>query len=131
MFPMDYEEFLWAIGDNTSTGIIRTAYESGISLGDDMNRKMMRDFRLYMLVGGMPQAISEYLNTNNFRKVDLVKRDILKLYQDDFMKIDAMGKLSLLIQAIPSQLNSNASRYRVSGFLRNEKRTLFWSNCPR
>ena len=81
MFPMDYEEFKWALGDNTTTQLLRKAYEAKIPLGDAMSRKMMRDFRLYMLVGGMPQAVNEYITTNNFRKVDLVKRDILKLYE--------------------------------------------------
>ena len=64
----------------------------------------MRDFRLYMLVGGMPQAVNEYLQTNNFRKVDTIKRDILNLYEDDFKKIDSTGKLSLLFDAIPAQI---------------------------
>ena len=61
-----------------------------MGLGDQMNRKLMRDFRLYMLVGGMPQAVDEYIRTNNFRFVDQVKRDILNLYEDDFMKIDSI-----------------------------------------
>lgn len=81
----------------------------------------MRDFRLYMLVGGMPQAVNEYLCTNNLRKVDDVKRDILNLYEDDFRKIDSTGKLSLLFGAIPAQLNKNASRYQVSGVLENQR----------
>lgn len=86
-----------------------------------MNRKLLRDFRLYMLVGGMPQAIDEYIQTNNFRKVDAIKRDILSLYEDDFKKIDATGKLSLLFDSIPAQLNKNASRYQVSSVLSNER----------
>lgn len=61
-------------------------FERQISLGDDMNRQYMRDLRLYMLVGGMPQAVSEYLNTKNLRAVDSVKRKIIKLYIDDFRK---------------------------------------------
>lgn len=60
-----------------------------------MNRKLLRDFRLYMLVGGMPQAVNEYIQTNNFRKVERIKRDILSLYTDDFKKIDPTGKLFL------------------------------------
>lgn len=81
----------------------------------------MRDFRLYMLVGGMPQAVNEYLQTNNFRKVDTIKRDILNLYEDDFKKIDSTGKLSLLFDAIPAQLNKNAARYQVSSVLANDR----------
>lgn len=121
MFPMDYEEFRWALGDNATIPLLKKAYVDKVSLGDAVSRKMMRDFRLYMLVGGMPQAVNEYIETNNFRKVDLIKRDILKLYDDDFRKIDPTGRISALFAAIPSQLNSNASRYQVSGVLKNER----------
>ena len=86
-----------------------------------MHRKLMRDFRLYMLVGGMPQAVETYMETNNFRKVDEIKRDILKLYEDDFRKIDTSGRISMLFDAIPAQLNTNASRYQVSSVLSNER----------
>lgn len=121
MFPMDYEEFRWALEDNTTIPLLKKAYDSKMPLGDAMSRKMMRDFRLYMLVGGMPQAVNEYITTNNFRKVDLVKRDILKLYDDDFKKIDPTGRISMLFDAIPAQLNKNASRYQVSSVLENER----------
>lgn len=114
MYPMDYEEFLWALGDTVSYPLIKQCYESGKPVGQQANRKLLRDFRLYMLVGGMPQAVSEFIETNNFRKVDLVKRDILRLYEDDFMKIDPTGRASMLFDAIPAQLNKNASRYQVS-----------------
>lgn len=117
MYPMDYEEFLWAIGDHASFPLIKRCFDQGISLGQKTNRMLLRSFRLYMLVGGMPQAVNEYLTTNNFRKVDLVKRDILKLYEDDFMKIDPTGRISLLFDSIPAQLNKNASRYQVSSVL--------------
>ena len=72
MYPMDYEEFLWAIGDQASYGLTKKCFEQGMSLGQQTNRKLLRTFRLYMLVGGMPQAVSEYLKTNNFRKELLV-----------------------------------------------------------
>ena len=121
MYPMDYEEFRWALGDTTTIPLLKKAYDSRISLGDAVNRKMMRDYRLYMLVGGMPQAVNEYITTNNFRKVDLVKRDILSLYDDDFKKIDPTGRISTLYNAIPAQLNNNASRYQVSAVLENER----------
>ena len=121
MFPMDYEEFRWALGDATTVPLLRKAYEAKIPLGDAMNRRLLRDFRLYMLVGGMPQAVNEYITTNNFRKVDLVKRDILKLYDDDFKKIDPTGRISMLFEAIPAQLNKNASRYQVSSVLEHER----------
>lgn len=121
MFPMDYEEFRWALGDDTTIPLLKKAYDTKIPFGDAMSRKMMRDFRLYMLVGGMPQAVNEYITTNNFKKVDLVKRDILKLYDDDFKKIDPTGRISMLFDAIPAQLNKNASRYQVSSVLENER----------
>ena len=121
MYPMDYEEFLWAVGDKTSFPLTRQCYEKGLPLGQQANRQLLRSFRLYMLVGGMPQAVNEYLTTNNFRKVDLVKRDILKLYEDDFMKIDPTGRASLLFDSIPAQLSKYASRYQVSSVLPNSR----------
>lgn len=121
MYPMDYEEFLWAIGDETTTKLLRNAFSNRKAVGEQMNRKLMRDFRLYMLIGGMPQAVDEYLRTNNFRLVDQVKRDILNLYEDYFRKIDPTGRISMLFDAIPAELNKNASRYQVSSVLGNER----------
>lgn len=120
MYPMDYEEFLWAVGDDTTFSLLGKCYEAGRGLGDLVNRKLLRQFRLYMLIGGMPQAVNEYIETNNFRKVDVVKRDILTLYEDDFKKIDSTGRLSLLFDSIPAQLNTNASRYQTSAVLGTE-----------
>lgn len=121
MTPMDYEEFRWALGDKATIPMLRSAFDNKISLGDDVNRRLLRDFRLYMLVGGMPQAVNEYFDTNNLSKVDRVKRSILELYQDDFRKIDPTGRASLLFSAIPSELSKNASRYQVSSVLPNTK----------
>ena len=121
MYPMDYEEFLWATGDSSSYNLIRQFYDMGRQLGQEVNRKLLQSFRLYMLLGGMPQAVNEYILTNNFRKVDLVKRDILTLYEDDFRKIDPTGKAAVLFDSIPGQLNSNASRYQVSGVIENAR----------
>ena len=121
MYPMDYEEFLWAVGDITTIPLLKKVFDSGKPVGVQIHRKLMRDFRLYMLVGGMPQAVNEYIETNNFRKVDQIKRDILDLYEDDFKKIDPTGKLSSLFDAIPAQLNKNASRYQVSSVLNGER----------
>ncbi len=121
MFPMDYEEFLWALGDASTSKLLAEVYEKKMSLGDAVHRKLMRDFRLYMLVGGMPQAVNEYIETNNFKKVDEIKRDILKLYEDDFKKIDSSGRMSVLFDAIPAQLNTNASRYQVSSVLEGDR----------
>lgn len=121
MYPMDYEEFLWALGDQTTIPLLETVFQNQKPIGDQMNRKLMRDFRLYMLVGGMPQAVDAYIRTNNLRKVDAVKRDILNLYEDDFRKIDPTGKISMLFDAIPAQLNRNASRYQISGVLNHQR----------
>ena len=121
MYPMDYEEFLWATGDNATLGLLKKAFELKKPLGDQLNRKLMRAFRLYMLVGGMPQAVEAYIETNNFKKVDQVKRDILTLYEDDFRKIDSTGRISLLFDSIPAQLAKNASRYQVSSVLKHER----------
>lgn len=121
MYPMDHEEFLWAVGDITTIPLLKKVFDSGEPVGAQIHRKLMRDFRLYMLVGGMPQAVNEYIETNNFRKVDQIKRDILNLYEDDFKKIDPTGKLSSLFDAIPAQLNKNASRYQVSSVLNGER----------
>ena len=121
MYPMDHEEFLWAVGDTTTIPLLKKVFDSGKPVGAQIHRKLMRDFRLYMLVGGMPQAVNEYIETNNFRKVDQIKRNILNLYEDDFKKIDPTGKLSSLFDAIPAQLNKNASRYQVSSVLNGER----------
>ncbi|MBQ6517555.1 MAG: ATP-binding protein [Anaerolineaceae bacterium] len=120
MYPMDYEEFLNACGDHVSIPILKNFFDEQRALGDQTNRKMMRNFRLYMLVGGMPQAVVEYLRTNNLRKVDDVKRGILKLYDDDFRKIDNTGRISMLFDGIPAQLNHNASRYKIKSVFPNE-----------
>lgn len=121
MYPMDYEEFLWAMGDETTAPLLRAMAARRRAVGEELNRKLMRDFRLYMLVGGMPQAVAEYIESNNFREVDMVKRNILKLYDDDFRKIDPTGRLSMLFSAIPSELNKNSSRYQVSSVLSNKR----------
>lgn len=114
LYPMDYEEFKWALGDNVSIRLLHQSFEKRQSLGDAMNRRMMRDFRLYMLVGGMPQAVNAYIETNNLGKVDEVKREILGLYEDDLWKIESNGRASALFNAIPSELSKNAARYQVS-----------------
>lgn len=121
MFPMDYEEFLWALNDNQTYSSLKMLWEQKKSFGDDLNRILLKNFRLYMLVGGMPQAVNAYIESNNFRIVDEVKRNILNLYEEDFKKLDPSGKASLLFKAIPSQLEKNASRYQVSSVLENER----------
>lgn len=112
--PMDYEEFKWALDDTATIPQLRMLFDKKMSIGDAVTRKLMRDFRVYMVVGGMPQAVSEYLDNHNLQEVDRVKRGIIQLYEDDFYKIDPSGRISSLFDAIPAQLNSNASRYQVT-----------------
>lgn len=111
MYPMDYEEFKWALGDTATIPLLHQAFISGKPLGDSVNRKLLRDFRLYMMVGGMPQAVNTYLGTNNLSLVDETKREILELYSDDFRKVDPTGKITRLFRAIPAELSRNSNRY--------------------
>ena len=111
MYPMDYEEFKWALGDTATIRLLHGYFHDKTSLGDATNRKLMRDFRLYMLIGGMPQVVASYLKTNNLEKVDSAKRSIITLYEDDFNKIDPTGNASKMFRQIPAQLTSNANRY--------------------
>ncbi len=117
LHPMDYEEFRWALGDEVTIPMLKDAFEQKHSLGDSLVRKLLRDFRLYMLVGGMPQAVNAYLESNNLSTVDSVKREIIELYADDFRKIDPTGKATRMFYAIPGQLNKNASRYQISSVI--------------
>lgn len=118
MFPMDYEEFRWALGDTDSIPLTREQFEKRMSLGDDLARMKMRDLRLYMIVGGMPQAVSTYLQTKNLRAVDAAKRKIIELYMEDFRKLDKNGKIGRLFRAIPSMLARNVSRFHPTSVLR-------------
>jgi predicted AAA+ superfamily ATPase len=121
MYPMDFEEFQWAMGDTVSARFLRQAFEQREPLGEAVHRRMMRDFRLYMIVGGMPQAVESYLKTNNLSQVDMVKRDIIALYEEDFSKMDEKGRAIALFDAIPSQLSKNFSRYQVYAVAGGEK----------
>jgi predicted AAA+ superfamily ATPase len=121
MFPMDFEEFRWALKDTVTIPLLREAFAKRMPLGDAVHRRLMRDFRLYMIVGGMPQAVETYIKTNNLAQVDMVKRDILALYEVDFNKIDDYEKASAMFDAIPAQLSKNFSRYQVSSVVEGEK----------
>ncbi len=114
--PMDYEEFRWAMGDEATVPLLRTFYEQRLPLAQ-VHRDKMRDFRLYMLVGGMPQAVDTYIETNNFSMVDHTKRGIIKVYKEDFQKLDETGRLETLFMEIPSQLSQTNNRYRPSSVL--------------
>ena len=119
MFPMDYEEFRWALGDNVTMPLLKQVLDSLQPLGQATHRKLMRDFRLYMLVGGMPQAVYEYLETNDLQRVDKIKRRILLLYADDLHKIDKSDRLRNLFWAIPEELHKNASRFQMTTVVEN------------
>ena len=112
VYPMDYEEFCDATGNNYS--LIRQINAMHTSLGQDINRKLMRDLRIYMAVGGMPQAVEAYVAGNNFSVIDQIKRQIIHLYEEDFKKIDPSGRMSSLYHSIPAQLSKNLKKYRIS-----------------
>ena len=123
LYPMDYEEFRWALGDEATMPLLRMFYEKSLPL-DKAHRDKMRDFRLYMLVGGMPQAVNAYLETNNFSMVDRAKRGIIQIYLDDFQKLDPAGRLETLFKEIPSQLSQTNNRfkpYAILGDVNEEK----------
>ena len=111
MYPMDFEEFLWAIRDEVTADTIRILLKNKRPAGNAMHRSLMRIFRLYMLVGGMPQAVETYLADNNLQSVDEAKREIVDLYEEDFTKIDGTGLAGDVYYAIPASLSGNASRY--------------------
>lgn len=114
MYPMDFEEFLWAIGDDITADTIKMLLKNKKAAGNAMHRNLMRVFRLYMLIGGMPQAVETYIEQNNLQAVDEVKREIVDLYEEDFTKIDGTGLAGDIYDAIPANLSSNASRYVLS-----------------
>lgn len=112
VYPMDYEEFCDATGGNYE--LLRQIYGTGSAIGQATNRKLMRDLRIYMAVGGMPQAVEAYTEGKNFSEIDMVKRQIISLYEDDFKKIDASGRISALYYSIPAQLAKDSKKYRIS-----------------
>ena len=114
MYPMDFEEFLWAIGDEITAETIKHLLQNKKPAGNAMHRNLMKKFRLYMLIGGMPQSIETYIENNNLQLVDEVKREIVDLYEEDFVKIDGSGLAGDIYDAIPANLSGNASRYILS-----------------
>jgi predicted AAA+ superfamily ATPase len=116
MYPMDFEEFRWAMNDDVTIPTLSKFFERKLPLGAAL-RTTMRGLRLYALVGGMPQAVVEYLETNDLRKVDAIKRKIIKLYTEDFLKLDPSGNMSKLFESIPAQLSRGANRYVTSSII--------------
>lgn len=116
MFPMDFEEFLWAMGDTVTVPLLKACFESKKPLGQALHRKIMNDFRQYVLVGGMPQSVAAYLNGKDFEASNMAKRRILKLYHDDVSKF-AEGyedKVFALFDGIPAQLSKKEKKYKLS-----------------
>lgn len=132
MCPMDFEEFLWALGDDQTMPFVRTCYERKQALGP-LHRKVMDNFRRYMIVGGMPQAVLKYVETNDFMKVDAVKRNILALYKADIEKY-AVGnetKVKAIFDAIPSALSKHEKKFRLADLsdkarYREYESSFFW-----
>lgn len=122
VYPMDYEEFCLAIGYNYD--FLKVLANSDKEIGQSANRKLMRDLRIYMAVGGMPQAVEAYVDGKNFVQIDSIKRHIINLYEEDFRKLDASGRMSAIYKAIPAQLAKGARKYRISTAIemRNSKK---------
>lgn len=112
VYPMDYEEFCNAAG--CSYELLQQIFDCGTAIGQATNRKLMRDLRIYMAVGGMPQAVEAYINGENFSKIDMVKRQIISLYEEDFKKIDTSGRISAMYHSIPAQLSKDVRKYRIT-----------------
>ena len=133
MFPMDFEEFLWAMDNETLMDMVRKCFETKKPMGQAMHRKAMDYFRQYLIVGGMPQAVQEYVQTRDFDKVDRIKRDILTLYRADIIK-HAEGyemKVESIFDEIPSQLQKHEKKFRLSSIkkearFREYEDALFW-----
>lgn len=133
MYPMDFEEFLWAMGDEMMMPFVRTCFEKRQEMGQLMHRKAMDYFRQYMIVGGMPQAVEKYVKTRDFSKVDKVKRQILNLYRNDISKF-AKGydtKVKAIFEEIPSQLQKHEKKFRLSALKegarsRDYETAFFW-----
>lgn len=112
VYSMDYEEFCDATSGNFE--LLRQIFGSKRAIGQATNRKLMRDLRVYMAVGGMPQAVEAYINGKNFSEIDMIKRQIISLYEEDFKKIDPSGRISALYHAVPAQLAKDARKYRIT-----------------
>lgn len=116
MYPMDFEEYLWALGDEVTIPTIKEAFEKRKPLGDAIHRKIMKNFRIYMVVGGMPQAVDAYVSGKTYEQIDFVKRNILSLYEEDLAKYDSENreKASVIFRTIPEQLENKNSHFKMS-----------------
>lgn len=116
MYPMDFEEFLWALGNNVYADAIREAFHNRKPLGADIHRRIMQVFRNYMAVGGMPQAVSAYVDGKDFSAIDRVKRNILKLYIKDLQKHDEddTDRAGAVFQSLPEQLSNHNHIFKLA-----------------
>lgn len=116
MYPMDFEEYLWAVNDTVTMPAVKNAFIKRKPLGDAVHRKIMKTFRTYMAVGGMPQAVDAFVNGKTFAQIDFVKRNILALYEEDLAKYDDTNKekASVVYKTIPEQLENKNSHFRFS-----------------
>jgi len=116
MYPMDFEEYLWALGDEITYETIKSSFEKKKALGDAIHRKIMKSFRTYMAVGGMPQAVEAYAEGKTFAQIDFIKRNILELYEEDLAKYDSDNreKASVIYKTIPEQLENKNSHFKFS-----------------
>lgn len=119
LHPMDFEEFMWAINKSVSIDILKEMIANKMRIDEGSTRQMMHHLRMYMMIGGMPQAVDALVESNDLEYVDSVKRSIIELYEEDFHKIDPAGRLSMLFDAIPAELNRNSSRYQVTSVIGN------------
>ena len=133
MNPMDFEEFLWAMGNDTLMDFIRECYASKKALGQILHRKAMDYFKEYLIVGGMPQAVKEYSETRDFERVDKIKRNIINLYSEDIRKYsdDINLKVEQIFDTIPSQLQKHEKKFILSNLddnarYRNYESSFYW-----
>jgi len=123
MHPMDFEEFLWAMDDETTIAFLRMCFEKMVPLGQALHRKVMNDFRQYMLVGGMPQSVLAYIGEKDYAASDKAKRKILSLYRNDITKF-ATGyesKVTAIFDSIPGQLSKKEKKYKLSSLGKNAR----------
>ena len=111
VYPMDYEEFCWACNMNYAQ--LSKVLDYNKSIGQSTNRKLMRDFRIYMAVGGMPQAVEAYIEKKSFQQIDFIKKKIIELYKDDFARIDSSGRIAEIYESIPSQLALKKNKFSL------------------
>lgn len=123
MYPLDFEEFLWALNDEVTLPYIKNCYKKMIPLGQSLHKKALTLFRIYMIVGGMPQAVLSYCTTKDFQKADESKRLILNLYREDISKF-AKGyetKVKAIFDTIPSQLSHHEKKFSISSLSKNQR----------